>query len=302
MPSEERQRVDSFTPLSPQQVCFVVEDVSAAVAFCEERFGWGPFYQFKAPVAEASYKTWSGEKLTEVAPGMAGQVQVEFLHVYLGCDTTGDYQTRYGTGFQHLGIHCQSRDEALEQLTSLGATVNELNEYPGIRFAFVDTPTGPGMFEILQPTEQMAANAGLSSSRERRKDSSTLFDIDRATIVTADIDKTLAFYAGAFRWRQVQPTATTLSINGTKSRMSRFIGTAGKLQLELIEPAGNSDDPYAAHVRRGDHGLIHAGGQLHGDLPKAESLCGEWLESGEKFSLYDWPGGEHALQIRRSPA
>ena len=84
--------------------------------------------------------------------------------------------------------------------------------------------------------------------------------------------------------------------------MSRFIGTAGKLQLELIEPAGNSDDPYAAHVRRGDHGLIHAGGQLHGDLPKAESLCGEWLESGEKFSLYDWPGGEHALQIRRSPA
>ena len=41
--------------LSPQQVCFVVDDVSAAVQRCEKEFAWGPFYQFTAPVENAVY-------------------------------------------------------------------------------------------------------------------------------------------------------------------------------------------------------------------------------------------------------
>ena len=300
--SATTQPVNPLPPLSPQQVCFVVDDVLAAVQWCEERFGWGPFYQFKAPVAEASYRAWRGEKLTEVALGMAGKVQVEFLHVHLGRDTTGDYQQAYGTGFQHIGIHCQSRDAALDHLVAVGATVNELNEYPGIRFAFVDTPTGNGMFEILQPTEALAANAGISSSRESRVDSKTLFDIDRATVVTDDIDEALTFYARAFGWVGAKTATATLAIDGTRTRMRRHIGTAGKLQIELIETDGKGDNPYAAHLRRGNHGLIHAGGQLNSNIPLTDCLRGEWLETGESFALYDWPGGERALQIRRTRA
>jgi len=297
MPSE----AESSAPLLyPRQVCFVVEDVPAAVQFCEETLGWGPFYQFKAPVPTAHYKDWSGEKLTEVALGMAGKVQVEFLHIHQGRDTTADYQAQYGTGFQHLGIHCESRDQALAHLKSLGATVNELNEYPGIRFAFVDVPTGPGMFEILQPTAEIADNDGISSSRKMNDRARALFDVDRATMVTRDIDTALNFYASSFDWDCPTAVTATLRYGDKETCVRRYIGKAGALQLELIEPNDNSDDPYATHLRRGDHGLIHAGGVFNGDLLEGEALRGEWLEIQEPFILYDWAGGERALQIRRS--
>lgn len=288
---------DANTPrLTPQQVCFVVDDVPAAVDYCQQRFGWGPFYQFKAPVPDATYKDWRGEKLTEVALGMAGRIQVEFLHIHKGHDTTAEYQQEYGTGFQHLGIHCNSREEALAHLEALGANVNELNEYPGIRFAFVDVPTGSGMFEILQPTAAMKKDAGLSSSTDGGDD--TLFDIDRATIVTRDIDQALAFYSAAFHWEAASSSATTLVCGGEKTAVQRYVGTTGKLQLEFIQPPENGDNPYSAHLRRGDHGLIHAGGATNGELPSDEALCGEWPETGEQFALYDWNGGKNSLQIR----
>ncbi len=297
MPSEAG---DAAPLLHPRQVCFVVEDVPAAVQFCEETLGWGPFYQFKASVPDACYKDWSGEKLTEVALGMAGKVQVEFLHIHRGRDTTADYQAQYGTGFQHLGIHCESRDEALTYLESLGATVNELNEYPGIRLAFVDVPTGPGMFEILQPTAEMADNDGISGSRKANDSDRALFDVDRATMVTRDIESALAFYASAFGWDSPTAATATLRYGDKETCVRRYIGDAGTLQLELIQPNVNSDDPYAAHLRRGDHGLIHAGGVFNGGLPAGEARSGEWLETGESFTLYDWAGGERALQVRHS--
>ncbi|MCY4426144.1 MAG: VOC family protein [Halieaceae bacterium] len=299
MPSKSPACGASPPDLQPRQVCFVVDNVSTAVAFCRQRFGWGPFHQFKAPVAAAAYRDWTGEKLTEVALGMAGAVQVELLRVHYGRDTTADYQAEYGAGLQHLGIHCRSRDTALAHLVSLGAKVNEVNEYPGVRFAFVDVPTGPGMFEILQPTEEMASNAGISSSGKPRVDSNTLFDIDRATIVTADMDKALAFYAAAFGWSNPAAARATLRHAGKLSSARRHIGKAGKLRLEIIEPHGNGDDPYSGHLRRGSHGLIHAGGEAGGVLPAGEAFRGEWLETGESFALYDWPGGERSLQIRR---
>jgi catechol 2,3-dioxygenase-like lactoylglutathione lyase family enzyme len=299
MPSDSLIAAGSAPALLPQQVCFVVDDVPAAVQFCEDRFGWGPFYQFKAPVAEARYKEWTGEKLTEVALGMAGSVQVEFLHIHQGRDTTADYQAKYGTGFQHLGIHCQSRDDALAHLESLGARVNELNEYPGINFAFVDVPTGPGMFEILQPTAEMTSNEGLASSRDSGS-SDTLFNVDRATIVTRDINQALVFYAGAFGWEDAAATQSTLRYNDHQTTVRRYIGTAGELQLEFIQPDENGDDPYSAHLRRGDHGLVHAGGALSGELPGDEAIRGQWLETGEHFALYDWAGGARSLQIRHA--
>jgi catechol 2,3-dioxygenase-like lactoylglutathione lyase family enzyme len=282
--------------LTPQQVCFVVDDVPAAVDYCEQRFGWGPFYQFKAPVPEASYKEWRGEKLTEVALGMAGRIQVEFLHIHKGHDTTADYQQEYGTGFQHLGIHCQSREEALAHLEALGANVNELNEYPGIRFAFVDVPTGAGMFEMLQPTAEMKEDAGLTASID--SDKSTLFDVDRATIVTRDINQALDFYCAAFDWQPAASSTATLLYGEEETTVQRYIGKSGKLQLEFIQPLEDSGDPYSAHLRRGEHGLIHAGGITTGELPADEILRGEWPDSGEKFALYNWAGGANSLQVR----
>lgn len=292
MPSDTQ----SAPRLNAQQVCFVVEDVSAAVDYCQKRFGWGPFYQFTAPVPDASYQGWQGEKITEVALGMAGQVQVEFLHIHKGHDTTADYQDKYGQGFQHIGIRCKSREAALSHLEALGATVNERNEYPGVEFAFVNVPTGPGMFEILQSTARMDADTKLSAARESQGE--TLLDIDRATIVTHDIDQALTFYSGSFGWENALHSTETLRYNNKQTSLKRYVGSAGKLALELIQPIEQSDDPYARHLARGDHGLIHAGGAMRSNIPGGETVRCEWLETGECFSLYDWAGGTQALQIR----
>ena len=205
--------------LRPAQVCFVVEDVAAAVGECEDRFGWGPFHQFSAPVPEARYREWSGAKRTDVGLGMAGPVQVELIHVHEGHDTVEAYQSRYGAGFQHLGIHCRDREAALHALESLGARCDDANEYPGVRFAFVDTPTGPGMFELLQATGDAAPPGGDGDATAMR--AAPALTLDRATVATADLDAALAFYARAFGWPDVGVESCTLRYEGREARVRR---------------------------------------------------------------------------------
>ncbi|MCR9093021.1 MAG: VOC family protein [bacterium] len=287
-----------FPRLHPVQVCFVVDDVETAVAECVDRFGWGPFHQFSAPVPEARYHDWVGAKETDVALGMAGGVQVELIHVRKGHDTVGAYQARYGTGFQHLGISCKDREAAVEALEGVGARLDDAAEYPGIRFAFIDTPTGPGMFELLQetgdtppPGEDAKEGAGTAAPPGVL--------LDRATIVTDDLDRARAFHAAAFRWDGVGIETVTLRIDGIEERVRRVRGPAGQLELELIEAMPEGAGPYARHLARGDHGLAHAGGvAADGGLPDGAAHSGEWLEDGERFALYAWSGGSASLQIR----
>ena len=291
--------------LFPSQVCFIVDDVPTAVESCTERFGWGPFQQFSAPVAQAHYRGWSGRKLTEVALGMAGQVQVELMHVHEGRDAVRAYQEEYGTGFQHLGIGCKSRDEAVRHLEAHGAVMHELTEYAGVRIAFVDVPTGQAMFELLQPTGQ-ASGDDADVDVQPNDAAIPAFELDRATIATADLESALRFYAAAFRWEDARPETKTLRYGTRETRIERFIGRAGTLQLELLGPQRRSDDPYSRHLARSAHGLVHAGGVSPTDSDSdlaAESIGSteyEWLEDGERFALHDWAGGAGALQVRQS--
>lgn len=295
-----------FPRLHPAQVCFVVDDVDAAVQECSAAFGWGPFDQFTAPVDDARYGDWTGAKRTDVALGMAGGVQVELIHVHEGHDTVERYQSRYGAGFQHLGISCRDRDEALSALETIGARIDDRGEYPGIRFAFLDTPTGPGMFELLQTTGETpppGAKAGSdgASAAEANASSPPGITLDRATIVTSDFDRATAFYARAFRWEHPRIESCALRIGKAESRVRRVRGQAGQLLLELVEPVSGADDPYARHLARGDHGLVHAGGfSAAGTFPEGASIEGEWLDEGESFGLYAWAGGVESLQIRRN--
>jgi catechol 2,3-dioxygenase-like lactoylglutathione lyase family enzyme len=289
-----------FPRLHPAQVCFVVDDVDATVEECVDVFGWGPFHRFSAPVAEAHYKDWVGSKTTDVALGMAGAVQVELIHVREGHDTVEAYQARYGAGFQHLGISCRDREQAIAALTEIGAVVDDQGEHPGIRFAFVDTPTGPGMFELLQADgDTPPPGAGEASDASEAHASAPKVTLDRATIVTNDLDRSLDFYSRAFRWEDVRSESYTLRFEGHENRVRRARGQAGQLLLELVEPNPRGDDLYTSHLARGDHGLVHAGGiSIGGDLAAEAVGEGEWLEDGEAFCLYSWPDNSSALQIR----
>ena len=141
--------------LHPMQACFVVDDVPSAAADCAKRFGWGPFETFTADVASARFGDWAGRKVTEVALGMAGGVQVELIHVHEGRDAIASYQAEYGTGFQHLGISVCDRDAVLRHLEAHDATTDSLLGYGDLRIAFVDVPTGKAMFELLEREKEL---------------------------------------------------------------------------------------------------------------------------------------------------
>ena len=287
------------TALCPIQVCFVVDDVTTAVSECVSRFGWGPFYQFCASVEGAEYRGWRGAKRTDVALGMAGAVQVELIHVHEGRDTVEAFQTKYGSGFQHLGIRCQNREDALKALEAIGGVLDDQSEYEGVRIAFVDVPTGPGMFELLQLAETTAPSGAAEQKRSDDRGEQERIVLDRATIVTSDMDAALRFYTSAFGWSDTKPESCTLRYASSESRVRRARGRAGKLILELVEPEQGGDDPYARHLARGRHGLVHAAGIVcGGTLPPYATLECAWLEDDESFALYDWAGGARTLQLR----
>ena len=286
--------------LFPSQVCFVVEDVPRAASDCAEQFGWGPFESFTADVPEATYRGWTGRKVTDVALGMAGRVQVELIQVREGRDAIGAYQEEHGVGFQHLGIGCRDRDAAIRQLESLGADVHTVDEYGGVRIAFMDVPTGPAMFELLQATGGRDGEGRDLAKRSKDITKGAVL-LDRATIATRDMKKALGFYASAFGWEDAQAERQTLRVENTTTAARRFIGRAGTLEIELVEPEGD-EGPYGRHLRRTNHGLVHAGGLAARRVTGLPSARGEWVEAGEAFSLYDWAGGAGALQFRDAPA
>ena len=111
----------------------------------------------------------------------------------------------------------------------------------------------------------------------------------------SDIDAALSFYSDAFDWRGVQASEQTLRTPDGDVSLRRTIGQAGLLELELIEGQPDAADPYSSHLRRGDHGLVHAGFAAP-DAPRRDTY--EWVETGEAFDLRDWGGGRASLQMR----
>ncbi|MRI33816.1 hypothetical protein EOPP23_12550 [Endozoicomonas sp. OPT23] len=289
-------------PLAPVQVCFIVNNVEEAVRFSEEHFGWGPFHTFSAPVENAKYKDWTGFKHVDVALGSGGNVQIEYVHVREGKDTIALYEEKYGTGIQHFGVQTPDRDAAIDYITSLGGEEDARDEFPGVRFAFMNIPTGQGMFELLQPEQSAnsivdqanAVKAGGAGSEKH------VLKVDRATVVTGNMEETLAFYSQCFDWVDVKAEAQTLKSGDREVKLKRCIAFAGAMEIELIEATPEGTDPYSLHRRRGEHGIVHVSTSV---APVSEALLpsyeGEWLETGEAFALYEWLGGNNSLQVRR---
>jgi hypothetical protein len=280
--------------LAPYQVCFVVEDVGQAVAEVRTRFGWGPFRCFRAKVETLRYRGRPASRDAEVALGMAGAVQVELLHVHEGVDCLAAYQTRYGCGFQHLGVDTGDRDAALRRLEALGGKLDHLDEFEGIRIAFVDGPVGPGLFELVDRTSGAPSGAGASLPEPGPTPGVA---IDRATVVTDRMETALDYFAGAFGWRDVTASTETLRTEDREVRLARALGRAGRLEIELVEGLPDGRDPYSRHLVRGDHGLVHAGGVVN-EIDPLASPVHHWVEADERFVLADWSGGVGALQLR----
>jgi len=300
-----------LSELIAYQACFVVDDVEQAVKFCSSELGWGPFQHFKIPSKNCHYKDWQGDKLTEVALGMAGRSQVELIRVHQGQDSIQRYQTNMGAGLQHLGVLCKDSAQAIKLLGDVGGLMDDQNQYGEVTFTFMNVPTGPSMIELLERGEQ-----GLPTNEERRQGEKIglttashreRIQLDRATIVTADLEQSLGFYSHCFPSKTADIQLETLRIVGNdgrphKTEARRCLIDAGVLELELIEVSAAGTDPYARQMQRslvhGGHGLAHVGGKAGSTPIDRNAVQGSWLNSGELFTLRTGPDGRLSLQLR----
>ncbi len=301
------------------QACFVVNDVAAAVQFCSQQLGWGPFQHFKIPSQNAQYRDWQGDKLTEVALGMAGAAQVELIHVHCGQDAIQQYQARMGTGLQHIGVLCQSTDEALDHVGALGAALNDRNQYGEITFSFIDVPQGPALLELLErgeqglPSAQSADEHGSTIGKTKPSHNAKLL-LDRVSLVTTHIETSAAFYTSSFQQdkytiseetlRYAKFSSSSVTTAAAEVRARRCLMNAGVLEIELIQLLDKDKNMYGKQLERsaqhGGHGLVHVGGRQSLGLNLADSkrIDGEWLSCGESFSVYTGPDELPSVQIR----
>jgi catechol 2,3-dioxygenase-like lactoylglutathione lyase family enzyme len=269
------------------QTCFVVPDVEAAVQICEERYGWGPFLCFSVPSpAEGP------DAGTDVALGNAGRIQVELVATRNLHNAMATYQQRHGHGFQHLGILCEDVDESGRALEQLGARVCERGSHPGIRYAFVDVPTGEGMLELLQPDRDVP-----TPPASQRPDAEVRA-IESATIVTRDLAAALAFFEGAFGWDARPIEEDVLEIDGVEAgSIKRASGQSGALRIELVEPV-TGDNPYARHLEERAHGLVHVSARDTVGSANPDAACtGRWRNDGSTFRLLSGPLGRYGLRL-----
>lgn len=276
------------------QTCFVVDDVERAARFCEERFGWGPFRSFTAPNEGQG-------TVTQVALGMAGDVQVELIRVLEGRDVVGDYQERYERGLQHLGTTCSTVEEGIETLEALGAHCATRFDVTGVRVAFMDTPVGPALIELLQI---------LGPAPKRSPESRARVEIDRVTLVCPQIEENARFFGEAYGWDADPATTQTLELRapGAAARerfeLRRQLARTRLLEFEMIEvpEATEPVHPYARHRLEREHGLVHAGGRIASvasalGAEAEDAWRGRWLGSGEEFALVEGPAGHASLQL-----
>jgi catechol 2,3-dioxygenase-like lactoylglutathione lyase family enzyme len=277
---------NAWQPLAAVQTCFVVSDMDEAVRRAEEEFGWGPFLRFSAPSRGSDGR----EGTTHVALGNAGRAQVEFVALENVDDTIGEYQARYGSGFQHLGVFCRDIDAARAALGRIGAATRQTGDHPGIRFAFLDAPTGTGMIELLQPDENVPTPE--KPPRER-----AALAIDSATLVTADLASALQFFGHTFGWDELDVTEDTLELDGAEvGTANRASGQAGLLRLEFVEPLAG-DNLYTRHLAQRDHGLVHVGAVGTQNPASRASGQGRWIEGGERFCFLDTPFARHGVRL-----
>lgn len=269
------------------QTCFVVEDVKAAVETCEDRYGWGPFLCFSAPTPEAG-----PDAGTDVALGAAGRIQVELVKTRNMPNAMGAYQKRYGHGFQHIGVFCEDIDENARALSALGGSVRERGSHPGVRFAFIDTPAGPGLLELLQPGEDVP------TPPKDRGPLRTPLKVESATLVTRDIAATLAFFEGAFGWDSRPICDDALEIDGAEAgSFKRASGRSGALRVELLEPVAG-ENLYSRHLAERDHGLVHVSALDAGADARLDAACtGRWRSEASAFRFVSGPLGEHGLRL-----
>lgn len=144
IPSEQRRVV---------QVCWVVDDIDAAMANWTQVMGIGPFLIFRdLKIDTVRYRGTPTSTHFSIAMAQAGGVQVELAQQH--CDNPSAYRdlvAKGRNGLHHIAIYVSDYDAALAHFTDQGLVAAIDGTFGDMRFAYVDTAEKLGcMVEIIE--------------------------------------------------------------------------------------------------------------------------------------------------------
>ncbi|MBI3946380.1 MAG: VOC family protein [Armatimonadetes bacterium] len=133
------------------QVCVVVRDLDAAVAYHEKVLGMGPFVR---PEIEYSDKVYRGQPIPDSKWRMAfcslGPIELELSQPVWGPNIYDDFLKERGEGLHHIGFDVPNLDAALESFAKLGISPIMVGRTPHGGFAHMDTSIHGLVVEIFQ--------------------------------------------------------------------------------------------------------------------------------------------------------
>lgn len=136
------------------QICWVVDDIQAAMEHWVRAAGIGPFFLFESvPFVEPLYRGQPAEPLDLTAAiAQAGDIQIEL--VCQNDDKSSfirDVVPAGQNGLHHLALYCTDYDRELAAYTDAGSEVAFSCRMMGSRTCWVDTTASLGfMMELIE--------------------------------------------------------------------------------------------------------------------------------------------------------
>ena len=133
------------------QICFIVDDLDAAIDNWIETRNAGPFFVAKdlsgVPI---DYKGTDSTLAISVAMGMAGDLQIELVEpIGNGPSVYSDMFAPGQTGFHHVATFVSDFEQAVRDHVSNGFEMNARGTFAGDKFAYMDTRSSVGFFTEL---------------------------------------------------------------------------------------------------------------------------------------------------------
>ncbi|MEZ5656424.1 MAG: VOC family protein [Sphingobium sp.] len=135
------------------QICWVVDDIDAAMASWTKVMGIGPFYIFRdLQIDTVRYRGMPTSTHFSIAMAQAGGVQIELAQQH--CNNPSAYRDLVESGengLHHIAIYVADYDAALAHFTDQGLVAAIEGTFGEMRFAYVDTSEPLGcMVEIIE--------------------------------------------------------------------------------------------------------------------------------------------------------
>lgn len=140
------------------QICFIVEDLDAAMKHWTETVGAGPFFAQRDLKVPVEYRGTPAFLDIHVGLGQAGTIQIELIEIISTAPSvyTDMFPEPKSSGFHHVAVFVKDIEKEIAAMVADGHSMGARGDFAGTPFAYMDTRSTVGIFtELYQDDEGM---------------------------------------------------------------------------------------------------------------------------------------------------